>query len=363
MTYALAAAGTGGHIYPAIAVADALVGSGVPREEIVFFGGDRLAPSVVPAAGYDLVRLPLRGLRRSLSLQNLTLPLVVWRASRMVAAELRRRATRVLMAFGGYVTVPAGWGARAAGVPVFLHEQNAEPGLANRLVARFAEATFAAFDSATAKLPGAEVVGNPMRPAFSEFDREALRASARREYGLPDDAAVLGVLGGSQGALVLNRTATEFARHDAAAIVHLAGTGKAEEVRHAATELRRGSGAPWVILDFESNMERFYAASDLVLSRAGALTVSELAATGTPSVVVPLAIGTAGHQAANALSLVTAGGAVMVDEAELESVPKLLTELLHDPARLESMAAAARSVGKPGAARLIAARLMAAVEV
>ena len=177
MTYAFAAAGTGGHVFPALAVADSLVAAGVSREEIVFFGGDRMEAKTVPAAGYEFVPVELRGLKRSFSLQNLGIPSVVAKAKREMTAEMDKRRTKVCIVFGGYVSVPAAMAARKVGARLFVQEQIAKPGLANRFVARRAERVFAGFAGARRQLKNAELTGNPLRPIFSSFDREALQLS------------------------------------------------------------------------------------------------------------------------------------------------------------------------------------------
>lgn len=356
MTFALAAAGTGGHVYPALAVADALVSRGVSRSDIVFFGGNRLEARAVPEAGYELVQLELRGLQRSFTAKNLGIPNMLRIAIKQTKVELRRRATAVVLAFGGYVTVPVTRAALALRVPYFLHEQNAEPGLANRMVARRAAEVFCAFEASRAKLPRATVIGNPLRPAFAEFDRGALRDAARQRYGLPREARVLGILGGSQGAKILNEVAGHIAARDqpGMAILHLTGSAHAVavgDVAHAAE-------MPWKVVAFEDDMTSFYAAADLVLSRAGALTVSELARTRTPSIVVPYAAGTAGHQAANARDLEGVGAAVVVGESDIATIPGRVAGLLRDEAGLAAMARAAARVDRGDAAGLLAEKLL-----
>ena len=356
MTYVFAAAGTGGHVYPALAVADALVGSGVARSEILFVGGDRMEASTVPAAGYEFVGVDIRGLRRSLSSDNLKLPSIVLRATRRLAGEFRSRGTRVVAAFGGYVSVPAAWAARRAGARLFVQEQNAVPGLANRMIAGRAVASFVAFPDAEARLRHSSLVGNPLRAAFGRFDRAALRAEARSWYGLDERRPVLGVLGGSLGARVLNDLTARIAdAHDPdqLGIVHLTGRAHHDEVAARAA----ASAIPWITRPFEDRMELFYACADVVLSRAGALTISELAVTGTPAVVVPFAAGTAGHQGANAAHLEKAGGVIVIEESEIDRVPIELEQLLADEPRRASMARAAAAEGLPDAARLIAAAL------
>ncbi len=355
MTYAFAAAGTGGHVYPALAVADALVAEGVDRSEIVFFGGDRMEAETVPAAGYRFRGVEIRGLQRSLSLANLALPRLVVRATGVIADEMRAAHTRVAIVFGGYVSIPAGLAARRAEARLFLHEQNAVPGLANRLLSGRTQASFVAFPAAAAQLRSAAVVGNPLRPALAGFDRDALAATARARYDLPEGVTTLGVLGGSLGARVLNEVTTRIADDadpDRLAIVHLTGTA-----HHAAVAAEAAQAAvTWRTIPFEREMEHFYAAADLVLGRAGALTISELAATGTPAVVVPLA---AVSQEGNAAYLAEGGGVVAIAEAEIDRVPIEIEQLLVDAPRRERMAKANLSLAMPHAAGEIARRLIA----
>jgi len=361
MTYAFAAAGTGGHVYPALAVADALVAAGVSRSDIVFFGGDRMESQTVPAAGYDFHEIEIRGLRRSLSSDNLRLPALVRRAAREVEAEMRERKVRAVAVFGGYVSVPVASAGRRVRASVFLHEQNAVPGLANRLVAMRATGSYVAFPDAARSLRKARVVGNPLREQLSRFDRNALRAIALERYGLPADRPVLGVIGGSLGAKLLNEVTMRIAGDadpGSLAIVHLTGSAHVEEI----APLAKRSSVIWRALAFEDSMEYFYAASDVALSRAGALTISELAATGTPAVAVPYAAGTGGHQGANARQLENAGGIVVIDESDINRVPVELQQLLMDDSRRNVMARDAYAVGIGDAADTIARDLIEVVD-
>lgn len=354
MTYAFAAAGTGGHVFPALAVADALVATGVPRDEIVFFGGDRMEARTVPAAGYDFVPVELRGLKRSFSIDNLGIPGVVARARRKIAAEMELRGTRVCTVFGGYVSVPAALAARRVGAKVVVQEQNASPGLANRFVSRRADRVFVGFAAAAKRLRTAEVTGNPLRLLFADFDREALRAPARSRYGVPDGLPVLGVLGGSLGARVLNEVTEELAMAvdpDHLCIVHLTGRAHHDAIQ----ELAAQSSVSWRTVAFEDRMDLFYAAADLVLSRAGAMTINELTATGTPAVVVPLGLGT--KQVANVLELEAAGGVVRVPEANIDQVPVVIDQLIVDQDRRHLMASVMAAHGRPRAAGVIAGAL------
>ena len=356
MSYALAAAGTGGHVYPALAVAEALVAAGTPRADIVFFGGERMEAETVPAAGYDFVAVDIKGLRRSLSPANLRLPGMIRRAAARMADEMRRRQVRAVAVFGGYVSVPAALAARRSGAALVVHEQNARPGLANRLISPRAASTLVAFPAAGERLKRSRVVGNPLRAELAAFHGARLRPQALSRYGLPEGRPVLGVIGGSLGAKVLNDVVARIAAdadHEGLAIVHLTGALHVDEL---GPEAKR-SPVPWVTVAFEPEMQYFYAAADVVLGRAGALTVSELAATGTPAVLVPLE---ATHQAANAAALEEAGAAVVVAQAELDRIPVEVQQLVFDSSRREQMAAAARGLARPEAAAAVAKELIEA---
>ena len=358
MTFAFAAAGTGGHVYPALAVADALVAAGIPRREIVFFGGDRMEAEIVPAAGYDYVGVEIRGLRRSLSPQNLKLVGLIRRAAKRMVSEMKNRSVRSVGVFGGYISVPAAMAARRSGAAVVVHEQNAHPGLANRLISRRARSTLVAYAAAQRRLSRARVVGNPLRSSLAAFDRDALRSAARERYGLQDDRPILGILGGSLGAAVLNDVARRIvadADPTTLAILHLTGSLHIDDIE---AEARR-SPVTWITRAFEPEMEYFYAASDTVLGRAGALTVSELSCTGTPAVLVPLE---ATHQVENTTLLEKSGGAVVVLQTEANRVPIEVQQLLFDVSRRERMASASKAMAAPGAAEAVARELMEAAD-
>ena len=354
MSYAIAAAGTGGHIYPALAVAEEMITRGVARADISFIGADRLEATVIPEAGHDLISVEMRGLRRSLSISNLSLPFVVRRAARTIAAELERRQVRSVLVMGGYITIPSVIAARRSGVPYVVHEQNGRPGLANRLAARGAASVLVAFPEAASKLKGATVVGNPLRRSLIDLDRAARRESARARYDLEATGLVVGVMGGSQGAAAINGAVSRYAeRSNRPALVHLVGPS------HGDALLRRASGAsvPWRIVPFEKSMEDFYAACDLVVCRSGASTVSELATTATPSVLVPLE---AVAQQNNASYLVDCGAAVVVRQQDIDTLGDTIDELLADPRRLAAMGDAALRASRPRAAAAVADALIGA---
>jgi UDP-N-acetylglucosamine--N-acetylmuramyl-(pentapeptide) pyrophosphoryl-undecaprenol N-acetylglucosamine transferase len=351
MTIAIAAAGTGGHVFPALAVAEQLGDT-----EVVFFGGDRFEATAVPAAGHDFVQVEVAGLQRSLTPRNLALPFVVRRATAAIADEMRRRDVSVLLATGGYVTVPAALAARRLGIPFFLAEQNAHAGLANRLMGRWAEATFTAFPTTEgARKP--RHVGNPVRAAIGGADLAARRPEARRRYGLDPDVPVVGVVGGSLGSRPINEAVAAAMRGwdgPPVAVLQLAGERFIDEARAALD----GIDVPWVVVGFEEHMEDFFAAVDVVVSRASGM-VAELTATGTPAVLVPGEYGSKGHQAASAAALTEAGAAIVVPEADLSTgLGPVLVALVGDPDRRTAMHEAARAIGRPDAAAVIAGELL-----
>ncbi len=350
MTFVIAAAGTGGHVVPALTIADALRERGVAASDVVFLGGDRFEAHAVPDAGYEFRGFRLTKLRRSLSPANLAIPFVLRATSRAMAASLGEVGASVVLGMSGYVTVPAAMAARRAGVPFVVHEQNAGGTLAARYGARRAVVTLLGLPGAAERMPRSEVVGNPLRPPLARFDRHALRVAARARYGIADRGPVVGVLGGSLGARVLNEaTASIAAVPGVAAVVHLTGPDAVgvPEVPDAPV--------PWIRRPYEPEMEHFYAAVDLVVCRAGAMTVSELAATATPSILVPLErVG----QDANARVLASCGAGVVVRQSDVPALAGTVAGLVGDATRLDAMGRAARGAARTDAAGEIARRLM-----
>jgi UDP-N-acetylglucosamine--N-acetylmuramyl-(pentapeptide) pyrophosphoryl-undecaprenol N-acetylglucosamine transferase len=352
MSIAIAAAGTGGHVLPAIAVADAIFG----RAPIVFFGGDRFEKEAVPRAGFEFVEVGLRGLQRSFSLKNLLIPFTVLRAVQTIAREFRERDVKALLCTGGYVTVPAALAARWVGIPYFIAEQNAHAGLANRLMARKAAQAFTSF-AETEGLPSALHVGNPIRSEFAEYSRAQARRASVDYYGMDPHRFTLGVVGGSLGSGALNdasfEAAGEWERTDVQ-VIHLAGSRYEADMNQRADSV----GIRWKVIGFEERMDLFYGAVDLLLSRAGGM-VAEITATGTPMILVPGSHGSAGHQAASARILAKAGAAVILPEEGLgEALAEEVLRLMEDGSALAKMAASSRAVAKPDAAETIAKVLL-----
>lgn len=349
----VAGGGTAGHVSPALAIAEALVQRGHDRRSIHYVGSERgIEREMVPPAGFPLTLLPGRGIQRRLTLENLSalwgLATATVRAVRLV----RRLAPQVVVSVGGYASVPCAIAARLHRVPVVVAEQNAVAGLANRLVGRWAKACAVSFP-ATA-LPRAVLTGNPVRGEIRSLDPAAVRPAARARFHVADTQRLVTVYGGSLGARSVNRAI-------ASAVADLVADDSVV-VRHLVGE-RDWDLAPRPTLDryeavrYEHDMASLLAASDLVVCRAGASTVAELAVVGVPAVLVPLPGAPGDHQSANAAAMAAAGAAVVVPDAELDG-PRLaaeVTALLADPGRLAAMAAAARAAARPDAADAVAA--------
>jgi UDP-N-acetylglucosamine--N-acetylmuramyl-(pentapeptide) pyrophosphoryl-undecaprenol N-acetylglucosamine transferase len=353
---AIAAGGTGGHIAPALALAEALRHLD-PGAELFFLCGNKpLESRMYEAAGHRPVILdsrPLTG-RDPLALARAAMGIAgaVWQARRILASM----EPSVVVGMGGYVAAPAILAARTLSIPAYLHEQNAIPGRANWLLSRFAAQTSAAHPEALESLGGRKrrVIGNPLCPNLFEATREQGMAA----FGLSAERPVILVLGGSQGAEGLNElifdAASRMADRLPAEMVpqFLWAAGE----RHADRWSRRASEAHLekvlFIRGFISDMPLAYAAADLAVSRAGAGTIAELTALGLPSILAPYPHARDDHQTANARRLMEAGAAIVESEARL--TPALLAarieQLLFSPGRLTRMSAAARSLARPDAA-------------
>jgi UDP-N-acetylglucosamine--N-acetylmuramyl-(pentapeptide) pyrophosphoryl-undecaprenol N-acetylglucosamine transferase len=357
MTYLIAAAGTGGHVYPGLAVGEALVDMGVRKDDVLFVGGDRLEATVYPEAGFPFLQTVVRGLQRSASLKTLTLPRVVWKARTTILEEIRRRGTRVALGMGGYVSVPTGMSAASAGISFMVAEQNAEAGLANRVASRWARRQFVSFPE-TRGLEQGEWVGNPVRRRLAHFDRGELHEDGMRRYELESSVPVLGVYGGSLGARALNEAVASLVVDwvgEHFQIVHLTGRAHIEDLKRQ----HAGERVTWRLVDFEDRMDLFYAASDLVVARAGG-GVAELTATKTPAILVPGEFGSTGHQAANAAFLESSGAVVVVQQEVLEGLAATVRRLLFDATELTSMRRAAEEIARPLAAETIASAMIEA---
>ncbi|MDP3892621.1 undecaprenyldiphospho-muramoylpentapeptide beta-N-acetylglucosaminyltransferase [Nocardioides sp.] len=335
MRVLLAGGGTAGHTSPLLATADALLRRD-DTIEITCVGTPRgLENRVVPEAGYRLELIPPVPLPRRPGADLLRVPTRLRGAVKETLAILDRVRPDVVVGYGGYVSMPVYLAARRRRIPLVVHEQNALPGLANKVGARVADRVAVSFPDTPLK--AAEYVGLPIRRMISTLDRAAVRGEARGFFGLDAARPTLLVTGGSQGARRLNQAVAGSARALAEAgvqVLHVVGPN-GEATPSAST-------VPYVVERFVDRMDLAYAAADLVICRAGASSVTEAAATGLPAVFVPLPIGN-GEQAHNARPVVEAGGALLVadDALTAEWVAATVPGLMGDPQRLAAMGAAA----------------------
>jgi UDP-N-acetylglucosamine--N-acetylmuramyl-(pentapeptide) pyrophosphoryl-undecaprenol N-acetylglucosamine transferase len=329
------AGGTGGHVFPALAIAQRLMADGWQIHWLGSEGG--MEVELVGKNRLPISTLPVSGLRGKGVGGLLSAPWKLLRSLRGALAVIRRERPQVVIGFGGFASGPGGVAARIAGIPLIVHEQNAIPGLTNKLLARIATRTLAAFPQATQKLPGATVVGNPVREAIRAVPAPALRCAGRS-----GPLHVL-VVGGSLGAQALNAQVPAAMALVATAmpltIRHQAGRGGVDVARaaYAAAKVEADVSA------FIEDMAEAYAWADLVICRSGALTVSELAAVGVPAILVPFPHAVDDHQTWNAGYLVNAGAARLLPQTQLDA-PRLASEIraLASRETLLTMAIAAR---------------------
>ncbi|MDR0432141.1 MAG: UDP-N-acetylglucosamine--N-acetylmuramyl-(pentapeptide) pyrophosphoryl-undecaprenol N-acetylglucosamine transferase [Bifidobacteriaceae bacterium] len=345
----LAGGGTAGHVNPLLATAGELQRRDPSAQLAVLGTAAGLESRLVPAAGLDLITIPKARLPRRPSAEWFSLPGGLAKAVRGARHAIEQIDAEVVVGFGGYVAMPAYLAARRAGVPIVVHEANFRPGLANRFGARHAAVVAVALPGTP--LPRARLTGLPLRPAIATLDRAAQRRPAAEALGLDPERPILVATGGSLGARRINQTVLATAPQllaDGVQILHLTGADKAGEVRDGIVH------GGYVVREYLDDMALAYAAGDLLVARAGAGTVCEIAAVGVASVLVPLPIGN-GEQALNARGLVEVGGAIAVPDAQFtpEWAAGHLPGLFADPTRLPTMASLASKVGiRDGAARL-----------
>ena len=357
----IAAGGTAGHINPALALAEELRDRG---HRVTFFGQTaKLEGTLVPEAGFDFVPIEVRGFDRSRPWTAVSALVRTKMAERDVAAHFARAgAPDVAVGFGAYVEVPLLSWCAAHGVPVILHEQNSVPGLANKMLAPKAATVAVALPQAVRTLSdhagagtNVVVVGNPVRRSVIEGDGARGRAS----LGIPDDARVLLVFGGSLGAASINDAMValkdELLSRPDLHVVHSCGRDGYEATAER-LDLTDEEAGRWHVVPYISDMGDMLASADLVVSRAGASSIAEIAALAVPSVLVPYPHATADHQTTNAQFLVGAKAAVLVRDDELSgpSFRGLVTGLLDDRSRLDTMRAAARGLAQDQAAARLA---------
>jgi UDP-N-acetylglucosamine--N-acetylmuramyl-(pentapeptide) pyrophosphoryl-undecaprenol N-acetylglucosamine transferase len=338
----LAGGGTGGHVYPALAMGEALEKQG----HTIKYMGDagRLEGRVVPERGIPFFPIPAVQYPRGGVAGKISFALGLLKAILRSRRILKQIDAQMVLGVGGYISAPPILAAWTLGIPRAIHEANVTPGLANRLCARVADLVLLTYAETGDKLPGRApraVVGCPVNPRVLTGDRE----EAAKRYGLDPNTPTLLVVGGSLGAATINDIASACARDDARSYQLIQVTGPRYHAAIAAELSPVPDGV--VLVDYEDRMQDAYALADLVVCRAGSSTLAELTAIGKPSVLVPSPNVTDNHQEGNARGLEALGAAIVVVESDLELASTVadIAALMADPKRLQTMAAAAKSQG------------------
>ncbi|NLG86611.1 MAG: undecaprenyldiphospho-muramoylpentapeptide beta-N-acetylglucosaminyltransferase [Firmicutes bacterium] len=365
MRVLFAGGGTGGHIYPALAVAQLLMERD-PNTKVLFVGTKTgLEHDLVPKAGFKLEIVPAAGLKRRLTLANLSVLTTNIQGFVRAVNILRRFRPQVVVGTGGYVAVPVVMAAAWLHIPILLHEQNALPGLANRWLSRFAACVAISYDQAAPYFTRARQVivsGNPVRAGVWQKSRE----EGRRNMGRSEDARVVLVFGGSRGARPITEAALAAAPRLLAdqQLVLLVVTGTTDfatiEEKVCRLGIQACQAGKMLIRPYLYNMEDALAAADVVVTRAGATTLAEITARGIPAVLIPSPYVTANHQEHNARALAERGAAVMIRQQELtgELLAETIQQLLADPKRRAAMVAAARTLGRRDAAQVLVQQIL-----
>lgn len=357
----LSGGGTGGHIYPAVAVAEELkrrFGDGV---EILFVGAEgKMEMEKVPVLGYRIVGLPIAGLQRRLDWRNLLVPFKVLRSVRLARRTIRDFGADAVVGFGGYASAPVLWAAQRMGVPTVIQEQNSYAGVTNKILAKKARCICTAYEGMERFFPAEKIVltGNPLRGRFSKTGAD--RAEALRHFGFTPELPVVLVVGGSLGTRSLNEMMKAWIAetHGQAPVQVIWQTGKYYEREMQAFHAAHPAPHVWQGA-FIDRMDLAYAAADVVLSRSGAGTVSELCLVAKPVVFVPSPNVAEDHQTSNARALESKGAAVMVPDAVCRTeAMKRVVELLADRGALQRMSECLEALARPDAAAHIVDRIV-----
>jgi len=351
-TVMIMAAGTGGHVFPALAVAEALREQGY---DVHWLGtGKGLEAKVVPAANFPLHCIDIAGLRGKGALGWFAAPWRITRAVWQARRIFKQQQAQVVIGFGGFVTGPGGIAAALSGIPLFIHEQNAIPGLTNRWLAKVATGVMSAFPNSFAATVGAQVTGNPLRANIMALNAQ--------EIARPRQPLRVLVVGGSLGALALNEAVPASLTQLGLPLEvrHQTGTAHIEamQVAYAAANF------PVEVLAFIEDMAAAYAWADVAICRAGALTVSELAQAGLPAILIPYPHAVDDHQTHNARYLSDRGAAILLPQTELSvaGLTKLLHTLYNEPTQLQQMAQAAQQCAQPNALQQVLAPVQAQLQ-
>ena len=349
--------GTGGHIFPALSIANAL--KEIDSEiDILFVGAiGRMEMERVPAAGYPIKGLPVAGLKRSLSLSNLALPIKLWKSIRKASKIIKEFNPDVAVGVGGYASAPLLWSAGRKGIPYLIQEQNSYAGLTNKLLGKKASKVCVAYDNMDRFFPADRIIltGNPIRKEINKVTAED-RAEGIKFYNLDPEKKTIFIVGGSLGCGTLNKTMKSWIESGTidnnCQIIWQTGKYYKSDI----DEFMKDREIPNVQYhDFIKRMDLAYAAADVIVSRAGAGTISELCVTCKATIFVPSPNVTEDHQTHNAMALVNKNAAMIVkDDEAVEKLPGTIMELVNNPSKIAELEKNIELLGKKDAAQVIA---------
>ncbi|MEF2964669.1 undecaprenyldiphospho-muramoylpentapeptide beta-N-acetylglucosaminyltransferase [Paenibacillus sp. M1] len=362
MRVVLSGGGTGGHIYPALAVASSCAEQ-FPDAEFLYIGGERgLESSIVPKEGIPFKAIDITGFRRKLSLDNMKTVMRFLKGVRSSKRMLREFKPDVVIGTGGYVCGPVVYAAAKLGIPSIIHEQNAVPGLTNRFLSKYVSTVAVSFEDSKSAFPGARNVlytGNPRATTVARADK----MKGYESLGLPADSSIVLVIGGSRGAKAINEAMVEMASAvrelGDLTFVYVTGDSYYEATLEAIRAKVGTLPKNLKVLPYIHNMPEVLAALSLIVNRAGASFLAEITSLGIPSILIPSPNVTNNHQEKNARMLEKSGAAKVILEPELngDSLVKAVKEIMGDKARQASMSSASKELGKPDSARLIVAEM------
>lgn len=356
----LSGGGTGGHIYPAVSVAQALkkrFGDGV---EILFVGAEgKMEMEKIPALGYNIIGLPVAGLQRRVTLKNLALPFKVWKSLRKARKTIKEFNADIVVGFGGYASAPVLWAAQSMGIPTIIQEQNSYAGVTNKIMGRRAKKVCVAYDNMDRFFPKDKIVltGNPLRGNFVIDDTK--RGEALTHFNLSGERPVVFIVGGSLGTRTLNNAmkhcAERIIAEDKIEVIWQTGKYYEPEMKqfmssHPCKNIWYGA--------FIDRMDLAYGVADIVISRSGACSVSELCLMGKPTIFVPSPNVAEDHQRMNAMALVDKGAAVMIEDyAAVRDVIPTAEEIVADRQKLEYLSKNISALAIPDSAERVVAEI------
>ena len=374
--FVLAGGGTGGHIYPAIGIAQALQRIN-PEVGLVFIGGnDRLEATLIPQHGFQFLPITVEGFPRSLTWKWVSVIIKVCNGLLQSLKYLKQLKPDVVIGTGGYVSGPVLFAAWLLDIPIAIQEQNVSPGLTNSILARWAIAAYLALPQETQRFPEhiVQVTGNPIRPGITEYPREEL---TYRQYNLDPNRKTVFVMGGSQGSQAVNEAminaspfiskfiqrivpesdCEDVMKNDSSAalpiqIIHQTGKTNVEDVKASYTE----NNIPHHVQPYFDNVEEIYSIADIMICRAGGMTVSEITACGIPAIFIPLPAAVGNNQVDNAQSVANSGAAIVLQQELLtpETLADNLFQIFNNNDKYQQMKSASKNLGHPMASQTIA---------